>query len=75
MRSDSLKLPFGLAAAAWILLWLFSAGAAGGVLGDSRLQLLFFLGMAFLPPICFYLLLFEALPRIVGRFRRKATQD
>ncbi len=65
---------FGLATMAWVLLWLVSAVTIGGLMGDSVTQLLAFVGMAFVPPTLLYLLLFRMLPRMLGRFRKSATQ-
>ena len=65
---------FGVVAAAWILYVLVGALAIGSLMGDSIPQLLTFLGIALLPPLLLYLLLFRALPRIVRRFKKARTQ-
>jgi hypothetical protein len=64
---------FYLATAAWALLWLFSLGIIGGLMGDSLPILLAFLGAATVPPLVLYFLLFRVLHRIVNR--RKKNQS
>jgi hypothetical protein len=71
--SMTFKQLFAVIACAWILLWLMSALTIGSLMGDSVPQLLFFVGMAFLPPALLYLLLFRALPGIIRKLRKPAT--
>ena len=67
--TQSRKLPFFLVALLWVVLWVASGLAAGSVFGDSLPQLTFFLGMALVPPILFYGLLFKLLPWIWSKIR------
>jgi len=61
---------FGLAAVGWALLWFFSAVAIGGVMGNSLPVLLIYLGMALVPPILLYILLFRVLPRVISYIKK-----
>ena len=70
----TLKHLFGVLAVAWILFWLASALAIGSLMGDSIPQLLFFVGMAFLPPTLIYLLLFRFIPLVIKKFKKQAAQ-
>ena len=66
---QSPKLAFFLVVLLWVLLWVASGLAAGGTFGDSLPQLAFFLGMALVPPILVYGLLFSLLPWIWKKIR------
>ena len=61
---------FGLAAVGWALLWFFSAMAIGSVMGNSVPILLIYLGIASVPPILLYILLFRVLPWIVSYIKK-----
>jgi hypothetical protein len=65
---------FGVVAFAWAALWLLSALAVGGVMGDSPLQLLTFIGMALVPPAALYLLFFRLLPSVFKRLKNRSAQ-
>jgi len=65
---------FGFLAAVWIFFWLGSAVTIGSLMGDSIPQLLLFVGMAFLPPVLIYLLLFRLIPLVIRKFKKQAAQ-
>lgn len=67
--TQSPKLAFILMALMWVFLWVASGLAVGGVLGDSLPQLGFFIGIALVPPILFYVLLFSLIPWIWKKIR------
>lgn len=69
----TLKHLFGVLAVFWILYWLAAALTIGSLMGDSIPQLLFFIGMAFLPPLLLFVLFFRVVPRIAKRFKRPAA--
>ena len=71
--TQSPKLAFCLIALLWAFLWVGLALTAGGVFGDSLLQLSFFLGVAFVPPALAYGLLFKLLPWMWNKVRGTRT--
>ena len=69
-----IRLFFILASAFWVLLWLLPGLAVGGVIGDSLVQLLFFVSMAFVPPTLAYIFFFRFVPWFRKRIKTAGTQ-
>jgi hypothetical protein len=66
----TLKHLFYLLSIAWALMWIATGLSIGSLMGDSVPQLLFFVGMAFVPPSLLFLLFFRAIPYIIRRFSK-----
>lgn len=67
---EPLRGVLGVCTLLWVLFWVLSGLSVGGVLGDSIPQLLFFLGMAFLPPALIYLSVFRLFPWFLRRIKK-----
>lgn len=68
-----LKHLFVFFAIAWMLLWIGSLMAIGGLMGNSIQILSVYLGIAFAPPCLVYFLLFYMGPRIIERLSKTST--
>lgn len=62
---------YALFSIAWALLWLLSLLSLAGVFGIPVLAIFVYLGMALIPPILLYLLVFRLGPILYRRFQAR----